>query len=252
MFSKFKGRRFGIMVFLLVTVTILTSCSKPSSTFTPLTPKNPSALSDAILWAKSEYNSIDENMTIAIEYVDFGIYKELFQIANSLYKSGEYENAKTVYENILAECPVHLGARNNYVLALVHCGEYEDALKNSILLGFIHPSYDGNWVNILIPLYALGYDNASYARDLRGAGFPDADSLNSNKDYESNHDYISEAYAYNRVYADMEAQIGEKELNVKLAEYKSILQSLRDKSPNDTDYSELMTYFEGLQKIRSK
>ncbi|MCL2337065.1 MAG: hypothetical protein FWC60_06560 [Firmicutes bacterium] len=245
---------FRIVAAVFVAMLLFGYCShaKPSATFTPLTPKNPTALPDAIAWAVSEYGTINETMTSAAEPVEPSRYKTDFQAANSLYKSGDYVGAKAAYADILTQCPVHLGARNNYILALVHCGEYDEALKNAVLLGLLHPSYEGNLVNILIPLSALGYNNASSAADLQAAGFPGAAQLNADMADKAYPDDISAAYAYNRVYADMEGQIGAAELQAKLAEYTGILQSLRDKSPGDTDYTELMTYFEGLKQIRTK
>ena len=224
---------------------------KPDSLFKPMTPKNNSALSDAITWAKSEYDTISEEMSELTTGVDFSEYKGDFKSANSLYKAGKYTQAKTAYEKILDDCPLHLGARSNYVLALAHCGDYAGALKNSVLLGLIHPGYEGNWVNILIPLYALGYGSADYSTELKAADFPSNVNLESDMDDKSFSDYIAEAYAYNRIYMEMEQELGgEKAVEAELEKYKNILLALRSKSPRDTDYSELLTYLEGLQKIR--
>jgi len=223
----------------------------PDSVFTPMSPDRRSALSDAIKWAKTEFDAISEEMSELTAGVDFSEYRSDFRSANALYKAEKYTQAKTAYEDILDECPLHLGARNNYVLALSHCGDYPGALKNSILLGLIHPDYEGNWVNILIPLYALGYGVADYASDLEDAGLSGNERLESGLDDKRFSDYIAEAYAYNRVYMEMEQELGgEKAVEAELAKYRSILLTLRSKSPRDTDYSELLTYLEGLQKIR--
>jgi hypothetical protein len=219
--------------------------------FTALTPAKQSALADAVSWAKTEYAAIEAERSSATQEVDFSGYQNAFASANDLFKAGEYTDAKWAYADILTESPLHLGARNNYVLALSYCGEYESALNNSILLGLLHPSYEGNWVNILIPLYALGYDPAAYGAALSAAGFPSDSSLASNMRNHTISGYVDEAYAYNRVYMDMEAAYDEDALADKMAELNDILQTLQETSPDDTDYSELLAYFEGLEKIRT-
>ena len=242
-----------IAIGLAILVLFCIEFVKPDSVFKPMAQNNNSALSDAVKWAKSEYDTISDEMPKITSGVDLSEYKSDFQSANALYKAEKYTQAKKAYENILDECPLHLGARNNYVLALAHCGDYIGALKNSVLLGLIHPDYEGNWVNILIPLYALGYGSADYSTDLTDAGLSDNANLESDMADKSFPDYIAEAYAYNRIYMDMEQELdGEKAVEAEFTKYKDILLALRKKSSRDTDYSELLTYLEGLQKIRVK
>jgi len=206
-------------------------------------------VSDAVDWAKTNYSSIDKKMSGMKGSVNLSEYEGDFASANALFADGEYTKAKAKYESILSKCPVHLGARNNYVLTLCHIEDYGGSLANSILLGLIHPEYEGNWVNILIPLHAMGRKSVdSYSERLERAGLPDPERLEYDMHSEDFPDYIAEAYAYNRVYMEMEAKFSEKELAAKMEEWKGILQALRGKSPDDSDYSELLAYLDGLEK----
>ena len=239
----------GLAVIMLFCIELVA----PDSIFTPITPEKKSALSNAVKWAKREYDMISGEMEEVGTDTDLSEYKSDFKSANALYKAEKYTQAKVAYEKILEKCSLHLGARNNYVLALAHCGDYAGALKNSILLGLIHPNYEGNWVNILIPLYALGYGGADYTKELKDAGLSGNEGLEAEMDDKYFSEYIAEAYAYNRIYMEMEQELGgEKAVEAELAKYTDILLALRRQSPKDTDYTELLTYLEGLQKIRAK
>jgi len=193
------------------------------------------------------------------EEVDMNLYRGEFAYANILFKSGKYEEAGYMYLAILSDCPVHIGARNNYVLSLAYQGDYRESLRHSILLGITHPEYEGNYVNILIPLYALGHGESDYYASVRDAGFGHGlDDFYETERYTDNYflfgrfdNYITEAYAYNRAYADMELAYGADGYEIKMAELTDVLTILKNISPDDTDYAELYDYFEGLIKIRS-
>ena len=223
----------------------------PDSVFYPNKPENSNLLSDVILEAKSKYTNIDRFMSALTEEIDTAVFADAFREANDLYKSRMFSDAKTKYEKILSDCPVHLGARNNYALTLVQLEEYKSSLTEFILLGLIHPEYKGNWVNILIPLYALGYDGKSTSGILEDAGLPKSPAYNPGSAGDSFNE-IDDAFLYNYVYAYMEAEIGEDEIYARMEEFGNILRAMKDKSPEDTDYSELLAYLEGLQKIRLK
>jgi tetratricopeptide (TPR) repeat protein len=224
----------------------------PDSVFKPRTPVRESDLQDAINWAKSEFEAIQAERETATEDINIEPYREAFKEANALYKSGQYEQALSEYTDILEQCPTHLGARNNRVLAHVQLQQYDVALKDSILLGLLHPSYEGNWVNIQIPLYGMGFDESSYASKLSEAGLPGSDTLEEAWEAKTFSDYVAEAYAYNRVYGDMESAMDKDAIQANFAELKAILQNLAAQESKDTDYSELLAYLEGLQKIRTK
>jgi len=191
-------------------------------------------------------------MSALIDEMDMGKFSTAFKDANNLYKSGAFDKVKTRYEDILEKCPVHLGARNNYVLTLVQLGEYQPALVESILLGLIHPDYKGNWVNILIPLYALGYGGSTAPNILEGSGMPASPGYDPGNVSSGSLDEIDAAFLYNYVYAYMETEISEYELETRMKEFESVLLALKAKSPEDTDYSELLEYLEGLAIIRVK
>ncbi len=224
------------------------------STFSPIQPDSAWVLEDVISETLIKYNDVEYFMAALTRTITPADFSTDFKEANALYKAGEYQNAKTAYENILAECPVHLGARNNYVLTLVRLEDYDAALSESILLGLIHPSYEGNWVNILIPLYALGYDGDSAADEMTAGGLTELPEFHpeDEQDLLNSSDSIHDAFLYNYIYSNMEAEMGEEEMNTKIKEFKIILQTLKEKSPEDTDYSELLDYLKGLQKIRLK
>jgi tetratricopeptide (TPR) repeat protein len=255
-YNHFSKRRIPVFFLLLTTVLMMSACScggtyqtntsvdPNNSVFSPLTEKNTAVLTNAITWAKEQYSSINTNYSDEmVESVNDRI-KEDFKAANDLYKAGEFEKAKAAYELIIEYFPPHLGARNNYVLTLAQLGEYEESLKNSILLGLLYPDYDGNWVNILIPLYALGYDEYAYIGKLTSNGFPSLSGVTNGEAQ------LADAFTYNSVYTNMEAAYGEEELAEKMSHFKGILETLKNSDPNDTDYSELFAYLEGLEKIR--
>ena len=242
----------------------------PDTVFEPIAPKNDYILADAIEWAVNEFGYIEEYMSAVGADLDKDMFSGGFYDGNELYKLGAYEEAIVMYEGILSEYPAHLGARNNYVLALVQQERFEESLRNSILLGMVHPSYEGNWVNILIPLYALGYDNPAYADVLANTEFPDAEELETAVAAGEPLSEIQRAYAYNRVYADMEGEIyhydlsdlnslgdilqaaveSDTEIRAKYNEFMDTLLMLRSGDREDTDYLELVLYLEGLMKLR--
>jgi hypothetical protein len=202
-------------------------------------------LVEATDWARAEYYAIDDGLVGSTSEIDFSEYSSDFKTANAYYKAGDYESAKSAYESILYDCPVHLGARNNYVLALAQCEEYKDSLKNSILLGLIHPEYEGNLVNILIPLYALGYTADNYTVDLEFAGGSAFRGV-YDEYYKYDDENYDRAHLYNWIYAEMEGELTDQDISF----LQTVLESLKGTYPEETDYSGLLAYFEALRKIR--
>lgn len=239
-----------------------------TSSFSPMKPQDSSVLERAVKWAQSTYSDIVNYGSFDKKKYDNYLkeqqdsYNRLntarssdFKAANNLYKSGDYAAAQKAYLNILSlgAFPLHLGARNNLVLAYANNGDYEESLRQAILLGLIHPDYKGNWVNILIPLYALGFDNASYSGVFRNTKYPPDSSLVTNMIIGDSKrwDEFNYAYAYNRVYSDMEASYNPNELSDKMSEFKGILEKLRQRDPAAKDTAQLIEYFESLSKIRN-
>ncbi len=221
--------------------------------FRAMTPQDPDFLADAMTWAITEYDFINAVMSTVTEETDVSLYDAAFDVANALYKSEDYEGAEAAYLEILEEYPIHMGARNNLGLTLVQQQEYESALEHFLLLYLLHPSYEGNRVNIYIPLYALGYTDEEYYYSILDEYGLDYGSLEDAWSYMDFYDEIAEAYAYNRAYTEMEGEINEEELEEKLLHLEYVLMTLEeDVSPDDADYAELLEYYLNLKKIRTE
>lgn len=226
--------------------------NKPITEFNVHEPVIKNALQDAVKWAKDEFKRIEDELNESKTEIDTDDYKSDFSAANKLYKAKRYKEAEESYAKILKSCPVHLGARNNYVLALAYQKKYEESLKNSILLGLLHPSYQGNWVNIQIPLYALGYDLKNHYAELKKAGMPDNSKTEKSVEDKKFADYIVSAYAYNFVYSAVETKIDAKDLDSYFNNMKSTLEALKKQDGDDPDYPNLLKYLDGLLKLRKK
>jgi len=226
---------------------------QPEFTFTPLAPIYESALADAITWAQAEFYRIFNVLNEANVEPDFEGRRHLFNSANAHYRAGRLSDAERGYASILANTPTHLGARNNYVLALFYQSKYEEALRNAILLAMLHPSHDATWVNIQLPLYALGYHAAVYTPILDSLfgdyGLIGNLNLEQSLRNEQLRDYIAQAYAYNRSYADMEVEIGMASMD--FDQIEQVLLALVEQNPDDEDFAELLEYFRVLRELRT-
>jgi len=185
---------------------------------------------------------IDYEMSLLTETTHSSWFVSDFRNANDCYKAGEFNEALERYEKILNSCPTHLGARNNYILTLVHLEQFEEALHNSMLLELMNPGYEGNQVNMLIPLYALGFNEEDLRHAWSDAGLPALGGISD--------DSILRAYLYNRIYANMEKDMDESAVETNLAAMEDELTYLLEADPTDTDIIELLDYLEGLKKIR--
>jgi hypothetical protein len=225
-----------------------TETPQPDSTFKPISPQLAGALYNADKAALEEINAIADERKSATEEIDLSLYSEDFRAANQLYKSGDFESARRGYLEILDSCPLHLGARNNYSLSLMQLDNYEEALSQCLVIARTNPQYLGNRVNMLIPLYALGYNRSAYMEAI--SGFTDFDELELDMGFNESSSPFANAYAYNRVYAGIEESMDEADASLEFDRFREILENIAANNPDDDDYWELIDYLEGLQKIR--
>lgn len=254
---------------------------EPDTVFEERTPENPNLIGELISWVADERVVIiaDEQNDVVAAGELYPTFAADFAAANQHYKNEEYDLAADGYTQILLNCPGHLGAMNNYALALMQKGDYEAGLKNIVLLATLHPDYYGVWPNFILGCYALGYDYNEVWNELRRAeiGMPDiGDFIYSVSKPEE--DALYRAYTYNQIYSDMEMplrivvhdeSLTQEMLDMQLAsgeiteaEYNNTLLAQNYESwtywlqlfndyEHDPDIDALLAYAEGLNTIRT-
>ena len=256
----------------------------PDTVFQERTPGDSSFITELLNWVDTERTAIitDERNDAVAAGDLYPTYADAFAAANALFKEEDYGAAADGYAQILAECPGHLGAMNNYALAMMHLGDYETALKNVVLLGTLHQDYQGTWANFVLGCYALGFDARDVLAELQAAGLPFPEvgvfiaDVQAQGVLEENALY--RAYAYNSMYSSMEfplryigpdADMMQAELDMKLAsdeisfeeannllvannfdEWQAALENL-NAIEADADMEALLDYAIGLRKLRT-
>lgn len=232
----------------------------------------------AAAWAQDEMNRIfsgdrDDPMSRSGQFAE----------ANALYHEEDYENARMVYQNLLIYSPTHPGGRNNYALTLMQLDEYEEALRQLVLLGCLAPDYQGLWVNLAVAGYPFGlhpqeiYDAVS-PLDI---GFPDIADFYASLETGEGQDWddaILAAARYNELYLGMErgepvALDDDREFDALLVQMQQgnvvtnedkdrasvkawfavageDLSAIAEAHPEDPDVAALQRYLEALANLR--
>ena len=108
-------------------------------------------MEDAIALAESETERAntmkDEANTDGGELPDASEIADRFATANGVYRSGDYMQAMTLYENILTDDPLHYGANVNLVLARLNYGDETMALQQALKCVYLFSGDPGCYLN---------------------------------------------------------------------------------------------------------
>ena len=201
-------------------------------------------LTQAIDLAKSREAAVAD---VAEETALMDPVAEKFKSANEAYKSGDYAQAATLYQEVIEGHPRHFGANVNLSLAMLQEGKADDAFTQALTCAALFPDEGGALLNAQIAGVTCGFSAATVEDTIkklfqeREKGSFESAIANS---------AVEKSYRYNKIWdaieVDLQPGAAGQDASSAYSELDSQLTDLVHQDEVDTDIAALNAYLHAV------